>query len=537
MSTDETQTPLKAALYVRQSDRVDEGISQQTEALEARAGREKWRIVGMYTDNETSASKERGPGTAWARMLRDIDAGRIDVVLAMTAARLLRRRVDVIELAKPRRSVRVVTDRDGIDTSTMGGRIMLDVLTGMAEEEISEKEARAIPYRAGRRAAGHPSAGLVPFGYSWVVADKRDPAWRDRRRYAVVPEEAAVLRFMSRELLAGAKLGGIVAALNAGEARDERGQLLGESSRTTREGKSWITTTARRLLISPYPAALLPPPMPEGEHYNAARIDWSKCTPGAWDAILSADAVLTARHKLLNASRLTHDGDTRAKWLLAGVGRCGKCKGPLRSCTTKTTAQSVRGYRCTAGCFQRPAAPIEAYIAEAVIDALSAPGVLQHLPDNGADVTALSARRSALVTTRGEWFERAKAGTLAPHEWDALAAQHDAEIREIDAALAEALTADPLAEIVTSGDVLGMWERMTTARRRAVLDALVHRVDVLPVGKGRRVVTVEQTEGTVVMGWKRAQRRVRLDRERSVASVTPRVPENAHDVIAAALNT
>jgi len=81
-----------------------------------------------------------------------------------------------------------------------------------------------------------------------------------------------------------------------------------------------------------------------------------------------------------------------------------------------------------------------------------------------------------------------------------------------------------------------MWESMTTARRRAVLGALVHHVEVLPVGKGRRVVTVEQTEGTVVMGWKRAQRRVRLDRERSVASVVPQVPVGAHDEIAAALN-
>lgn len=523
-------------MYARQSDRVDEGISQQIEALTARAEREKWRIVGPYVDNRTSASKERGPGTAWARMLRDIDEGHIDVVLAMTAARLLRRRVDVVQLAKPRRSVRVVTDRDGIDTSTMGGRIMLDVLTGMAEEEIAEKEARAIPYREKRRAAGHPAAGLVPFGYSWVVADKRDPAWRDRQRYAVEPEEAAVLRFMSRELLGGASLGGIVAALNTGEAQDERGAPLGESSRTTREGKPWITTTVRRMLISPYPAALLPPAMPEGEHYNAARIEWDRCTPGAWEPILSADAVLAARHKLLNVSRLSHDGDTRAKWLLARVGRCGKCKGPLRSCMTRTTAQSQRAYRCTAGCFQRPAAPIEAYIAEAVVGVLSAPGVLQHLPDEGGDVTALSARRSALIATRGEWFERAKAGTLAPHEWDALAAQHDAEIREIDAALADALTSDPLTEIVTSGDVREVWEGMTTERRRVVLSALVHRIDVLPVGKGRRVVTVEQSEGTVIMRWKRAERRVRFDSERSVASVTPRVPEGAQGEIAAALN-
>jgi CHASE2 domain-containing sensor protein len=105
----------------------------------------------------------------------------------------------------------------------------------------------------------------------------------------------------------------------------------------------------------------------------------------------------------------------------------------------------------------------------------------------------------------------------------------------VDAALAAALQADPLAEIVTSDDVRGMWERMTTARRRAVLGALVHRVEIGQVGKGRRILSAEAAEGTVSMVWRRAEHRVSLSRARSLVSLTPRVPDDAREVIAAAL--
>lgn len=507
---------------MRQSVREDQGIAQQIAECERHAEAEKWRVVDVYRDNFTSATKERGPGTAWARMLADIDAGRIDTVLVVAVDRLMRRLVDVLEVHPPRRNVRVVVVRGGIDTSDpsgMGGFI-LGLFVLVADQEIRRKEARAIPYRAARHEAGHPSPGLVPFGYTWVPALQRDERGT---RYAVVPAEAEILRFMSAELLGGASLGGIVRELN------ERGM-------TTREGVAWTTTTARRALISPFPAALLPAPMPEGERYSAAKLDMTKCTPGAWDAILTADEVLAARHKLLDPSRRNHDGHTRAKWLLAGVGRCGKCKGPLRSCMTKTTATSVRGYRCTAGCFQRPAAPIEAYIGEAVVGVLSAPGVLQHEPDDEHDIGKLRGRQRVLRGEREEAEALYRDDEISATTLRVKTGRIDAALAEIDAALAAALAVDPVAEIVTSGDVRGMWEGMTTERRRAVLGALVHHVEVLPVGKGRRIVTVEQTEGTVVMGWKRAQRRVAFDRARTVTETTPRVPFGAEDEISAALN-
>ncbi|KZE91768.1 recombinase family protein [Microbacterium sp. TNHR37B] len=543
-------TALRAAIYVRQSVREDQGIKQQIAECKRRVSGEEWDLVDVYNDNNTSASKARGEGTQWARMLADIDAGKVDVVVSVTAARLLRRMGDIYELQKPKRDVRVLTLRDGIDTATMGGRMMLYMLVLFAESEIEEKEARALPYRAERRKAGHPAPGLVPFGYSWVPKLQRDARGT---RYAVVPGEAAVLRFMSREFLATAGLGSgalgtIAATLNAGEATDEHGEPLGESSKTTRprldrdgnvirEGKPWTTTTIRRMLLSPFPAALLPSKMPEGEHYNAARVDMSKCQPGAWPEILTEDAVLAARAILLNPSRRKHDGDTRAKHLLSGVGRCAVCGGPIRSAQVKTTAPDpLRAYRCTKGCFVRAAAVIEAYVTEAVVSLLSAPDLLQWVPDDGADINTLRARRVALQSDRDDAEALYREGTISAATLRAKTGKLDPEIHAVDASLAAALQADPLAEIVTSDDVRGMWDSITTARRRAILGALVHRVEVGRVGKGVRVLTVEAAEGTVSMGWKRTEHRVSLTRARSLSAGRPIVPLDAREGIAAALS-
>ncbi|MDQ1124875.1 recombinase family protein [Microbacterium trichothecenolyticum] len=534
----------RVALYARQSVQEDQGITQQLEAMRKRAIAEDWIVAGEYVDNFTSATKARGDGTDWARMLADADAGKIDTIVAVKSARLLRRVEDALEVTAPRRDVRVVTF-DGIDTAGHWGKVILLIMTSIAEAEIEEKEARALPFRAARREAGHPTPGLVPYGYNWVSNKDRD----DRgTRYQVVPHEAHALLYMSRELRAGAKLGEIAKALNDGTAHDEDGDSLSEQTRLTRPilnrdgtvkrpGAKWTSTTVRRILLSPFPAALLPPPMPDGMPYRADRFTLSECTPGAWDAILTEDAVAAARGRLLDSSRRTHDGNTRAKWLLSGLGECGRCGGALRKCQTKTTATSVRGYRCTTGCFQRPAALIEEYVENAAVEVLSAPGLLAWVDDRRHDIGALRARRDAIDADEKEWFARVQAGTLRPEQWDVLSTKWAEERTQLDGDIAEAVSVDPTAAFVGAEDVRGLWERMSTARRRAVLGALLLGVQVHPVGKGRRLTSIEAVEGTVTIMWRRAERRVKIDAERTVSSVRGRVPDDARDAVGRALDS
>src|SRR5699024_4674259 len=137
--------------------------------------RRGWLVVGEpYPDNDVSGSATRGSKTYWAKMLKAFDAGEFDVLMVTEVDRLTRSLTDVLDIRPPRRNIRVVTVRGGIDTQD--DDYMLKQLVLLAEREVKIKAQRAQRYARERRAAGHPSPGKAPHGYKWVAAANRDPA-------------------------------------------------------------------------------------------------------------------------------------------------------------------------------------------------------------------------------------------------------------------------------------------------------------------------------------------------------------------------
>ena len=63
------------------------------------------------------------------------------------------------------------------------------------------------------------------------------------------------------------------------------------------------------------------------------------------------------------------------------------------------------------------------------------------------------------------------------------------------------------------------------------LGALLFAIQVHPVGKGRRVLTVEATEGTVTMDCRRVERRLSL--ETGATTRTPKVPDAGKAIVRA----
>ncbi|WP_447647953.1 recombinase family protein [Microbacterium forte] len=504
---------MRVGIYVRQSVQEDQGIAQQVADCKRKAKAEEWEVIDTYNDNKTSATKARGEGTEWARMLTDVDAGRIDLILSVTAARLLRRTIDVIEVTKPKRSVRVVTVRDGIDTGTMGGRVMLAMLVLMAEEEIAEKEARATPYRQARNASGHPSPGKVPYGYRWVPKLHRGA---DGRRFEIVPNEAAAVRFVFSEVIAGSHLGSIARELNDGTARDpESRKLLAAWTHTTRAklndegeierpGAKWSATTVRRIALSPYYAALLPPIVPGAGNYRAELIDLDACTPGIWERIMSDDDVRASRAILLNDARHNgHGKGTSRKWLLSGLALCDVCGARVRSARTK---EKYQGYRCPKGHFQRAGAVLDQYAEQVVIERLSRPDAASLVqPSRGVDLDALRAREGALRGRRAVLLDLAASGTYDAAEVRDKVAPIDAELAEVTATIGAALAVDPFAAVVSADDVQAAWDALTLARKRRIVSELFAMI-IRPVGKGVRVTTLEHAARTVDVLWRRPGR-------------------------------
>jgi DNA invertase Pin-like site-specific DNA recombinase len=550
----------RLAIYARQSVPEDQGIAQQVAEIREALERLGWSeaVVDIYPDNDVSGSTFRDGGTQWARMIRDIQAGRVDTVAVVAPDRLTRNLADLVLL---RDSARVVTARGGIDTADPSGfgAFMLAQVVLMAEQEIRTKNARVEPYKHARHARGVPTPGRVPYGYRWIPKGEREQLGDLDARYAVVPEEAEVVRYMFREALGmvgspkGIELGSIARQLNAGEAKTASREPLGDYSRTTRTGKPWGVSTVRRTLISPYYAALLPPidslaerpKMENGKpaYWHAERVDLDACIPGHWEPIIQAgdghsplDVVRIVRGALLDVRRRTNGGKVSRKWLLSGLARCGKtlgehvehddgtgyaetCGAPVRSGWTR---EGHRGYKCPRGHFHMRAEALDAWAVETLLERLTRPDAASLLrPAPEVDVPGLQTRAKSLEARRAELTALVASGRrtfaeIAPHD-DEIAA----ELGTIRDALAEAYSADPLADVLDADNVRAYWEGLSLSRQRAVLASLYEPI-IAPPGHGWKVVTGEPRGRQVSVSQvaRPAWRRVAVTDEGNVSRLT-----------------
>ncbi|POH75164.1 recombinase family protein [Arthrobacter glacialis] len=479
----------RIAVYARQSADEEQGITQQIDDCRAEAKYKGWRIVAEYRDNDTSASKLRGSGTQWAAMLKAFDAGEFDTVLANDVDRLTRNLSDVLELSVPRRTIRVLTVRGGIDTAV--DDFMFKQLVLLAEREVKLKAARAKRYALERRATGHPTAGMVPHGYRWVAKQDRD---EQGTRFVIDPDEAQDVRQIFKEFLAGAPLGQV--------ARD-----LNTSGRSTRRGAPWRASTIRRVLLNPVYAALLAPAQPTGE-FDSTKIRIEECVPGAWAPVVDLDQLLATRGRLIGV-KPNHQGTAR-KWLLAGLAVCGVCREFVRSAAGEThptakvdgsgkaPTKRYHAYRCVRGHFMRNGDIIDAYVAEVCIARLSqrdAMALLASRPDT-ADIAVLHSRRLELQGRDGAIAFLIASGKMSPKAAEGALDDLASELRTVNDEIAEAVRHDPLADLAGVDDVRAWWDHSTLARRRAVVEMLM-TVVIKKVGHGNRITTLPAAEETV----------------------------------------
>lgn len=479
------------AIYARQSADQEEGIEQQLVDCRREATRLGLTVVAEYTDNDVSGSKARGLATGYAQMLKAIDDGRVDTVIAARTARLTRRLSDVLELTEHKdRRVRVITVYEGVDTQKDDFSFKLLVL--VAEREIAEKEARRKRYATERHLKGHPGPGSPPYGYKWIPAMHRDKA---DTRWEVIPAEAEVVRSIYEQFLQRVPMYRI--------AKD-----LSDKGVPTRNGKPWHPSTLRRILMNPHLAALLPPlsnGQGERKHKN---LDIEACTAGAWEPVVTKEELLAAR-AILTAQKPTHDGTAR-KWLLGGLAMCYVCGAPVRSARAinhpkvrksdggRAPAQWYHSYRCPRGHVHRAGDPIDEYISKLCIARLSQPdarNLLEPAPDveDPAVLTGLiknleqrEATLARMITEQGMSYENAK---------DAMAAIRD-EKADLDRRLAEATQTSPLPPSTDARDIETWWEKADLAQRRQIVQTLM-TIFIAPVGGGNRIRSLEDIPPTL----------------------------------------
>src|SRR4051812_12659673 len=118
----------RAAVYTRLSqDRSGEriGVERQERLCREHAKAEGWSVVDVFEDNDTSASRKR-PRPEYERLLDQIRAGRIDVIICWHVDRLYRQLRDLEELVElaEKHQVGIAAVKSGtLDLSTASGRM------------------------------------------------------------------------------------------------------------------------------------------------------------------------------------------------------------------------------------------------------------------------------------------------------------------------------------------------------------------------------------------------------------------------------
>lgn len=165
---------VRCAIYTRKSS--EEGLDQafnslhaQREACEAYVksqAAEGWRLIpALYDDGGFSGGNIARP--ALAKLLADVDAGRIDIVVVYKVDRLTRsladfaRIVDRLDAA----GASFVSITQAFNTTNSMGRLTLNVLLSFAQFEREVTGERIRDKIAASKAKGMWMGGILPLGY------------------------------------------------------------------------------------------------------------------------------------------------------------------------------------------------------------------------------------------------------------------------------------------------------------------------------------------------------------------------------------
>lgn len=441
MATPKAPKP-RAGIYVRLSRDSDAQTSTERQEADARAlcTAKGYEVADVYADVGISGYKavER---PQFERLLADVDAGRIDVIVVWKLDRLTRKGIreiaPILDLLD-RTGARLVAVQDSIDTSTPMGEAVLGLLASLAKQESANISTRTKSAKAHAANKGLPAGGgRRPFGFTSTLFDK------------IVDDEAVLVREARDRLLAGESVRSVVNDWN------DRGLV-------TPTGKAWTTARLGRMIRSPHLAGL-----------RSHMVDGRRSiTQGTWAPIISE-----ADHAALVGTAGQYNPATVRAHLLTGVLVCSKC-GENTRC--KTTARFGRQYLCyTRGCgaVGVKSDVIEDVIGEAVALRLAGPAAvaaMEHKSD--ADELAAVAKmldedREAIQRLSQDYYvTRAITVGEFTAARDALVERIDVAERRLTAARSTDLPIDPV-EAWNDGDLY---------QKRLVLGQLVDQIVLSP---------------------------------------------------------
>jgi site-specific DNA recombinase len=212
-----TKRSLRCAIYTRVS--TDQGLEQDFNSLDAQReaseayiksqAHEGWRLIrDHYDDGGFSGGSMERP--ALQKLLIDVQARRIDVIVVYKVDRLTRSLADFAKLVETfdARGVSFVSVTQSFNTTTSMGRLTLNVLLSFAQFEREVTGERIRDKIAASKKKGMWMGGVVPLGYR--VED---------RALHIVEDHAEIVRSLFRRYLEAGSVVRLKQQLDSEEVR------------------------------------------------------------------------------------------------------------------------------------------------------------------------------------------------------------------------------------------------------------------------------------------------------------------------------
>lgn len=148
-------------------------IEAQTAALEKWAQDNGHRLTNIYIDAGISARKPASKRPELQRLLADVQAGKVDLIVFTKLDRWFRNIAEYYKVQEilERHHVDWKTIQEDYDTSTASGRLKINIMLSVAQDEADRTSERIKAVFDNKRAKREALSGKAPIGYK--VEDKK----------------------------------------------------------------------------------------------------------------------------------------------------------------------------------------------------------------------------------------------------------------------------------------------------------------------------------------------------------------------------
>lgn len=146
----------------------------------------EWEFAGVYSDLGISGTgiEKRND---FKRLLQDCEEGKIDIILTKSVSRFARNTVDLLKVVRRLKElgIEVRFEKEGINSLTGDGELMLSILASFAQEEVISTSNNIKWAIKKKFESGKPQCRYKIYGYRW-----------DGDNLVIEPEEAKIVKLI-----------------------------------------------------------------------------------------------------------------------------------------------------------------------------------------------------------------------------------------------------------------------------------------------------------------------------------------------------